>query len=217
MRMYNPEWEAIKDLDYTPQAIDAQFDLIGAEIPLDHGDILYRELVRHLPWLEGLAGAGVHPIHGAPSGRNANMVINRRVKLVLRLPPEQLESARALCGQSLELGAGTIRVGDLKTRPLTPYATLYSHFVVTGEDDEAAFLAAAQRELDALDVKAGMIPGMRRTMRVSGREVSGYSLMLHDVELIQSMRIQERGLGLYRSHGCGLFIPHKSIKEVVAH
>jgi len=215
--MYNPEWEAIKDLDYTPQAIDAQFDLIGAEIPLDHGEILHRELLRHLPWLEGLSGVGVHPIHGAPSGRNDNMVINRRVKLVLRLPLERVEAVRHLCGQSLELGAGTIRVGDLKTRALMPYATLYSHFVVTGQDDETEFLAAARQGLDALGVQAGLIPGKRRTMCVSVREVSGYSLMLHDVDLIQSMRIQEQGLGLYRSHGCGLFIPHKSIKEVAAY
>lgn len=216
MRMYNPEWEALKDLDYTPQAIDVQFDLAGAEVPLDHAEILYRELVRHLPWLEGLPGAGVHPIHGALSGRNDNMVLNRRVKLVLRLPVERVEAARALCGQALELGAGTVRIGAAKTRPLRPYTTLYAHFVVTGQTDEVAFLEAIARDLEALGAQAGLIPGKRRTMRAFGREVSGYSLMLHDVELVQSIRIQEQGLGLYRSHGCGLFIPHKSIKEVAA-
>jgi hypothetical protein len=41
----------------------------------------------------------MHPMHGAPSGRNANLVINRRVKLVLRLPLDRIERCRALVGQ----------------------------------------------------------------------------------------------------------------------
>jgi hypothetical protein len=38
--------------------------------------------------------------------------------------------------------------------------------------------------------------------------------MLHDIDLMQSLVLQERGLGLYRGYGCGIFIPHKSITAV---
>ncbi|TCJ15700.1 hypothetical protein EZJ19_06425 [Parasulfuritortus cantonensis] len=38
--------------------------------------------------------------------------------------------------------------------------------------------------------------------------------MLHDVSLEQSLQVQEQGLGRHRAYGCGLFVPHKSIKEV---
>ena len=88
MRMYSPEWEAVKNLKFTPSVLDLHYDLSGSEIPADHGPALYAELLRHLPWLADTPGAAVHPVHGAPSGRNANLVVNRRVKLycACRLP-----------------------------------------------------------------------------------------------------------------------------------
>ena len=215
MRMYNPEWEAIKDFKHAAALTDVQFDLSAGEIPADHGVGLFEQLSRHLPWLGETAGAGVHPVHGAPTGCNDNLVINRRVKLTLRLPVDRLADAEALVGAVLEAGAGPIKVGPLKMRPLLPYATLYSHFVIMASADEAQFLAEARAELDAMGVRCGLIPGRRRRMHVGDGEVEGYSLMLHDLSLQDSIRIQERGLGRYRIYGCGIFIPHKSIKEVV--
>jgi len=214
MRMYNPEWEAIKDFDYTPRFKDVQFDLSAAEIPADHAARLYEELVKHLPWLRDTPQAGVHPVLGAPTGRNDNLVINRRVKLVLRLPVERLADARSLVGRQIDPGAGPILIGPSKEKPLTPYATLYSHFVVTGSVDEADFLADVRRLLEDMGIQCGLIPGKQRKMQTPGGIVSGYSLMLHDVSLLQSLALQEVGLGLYRHYGCGTFIPHKSIKEV---
>lgn len=214
MRMYNPEWERIKAFDYAPKVKDLAFDLSAGEIPADHGYELFRELTRHLPWLAEIPGLGVHPVHGAPTGRNDNLVINKRVKLVLRLPVERLADAAALEGRVLRTSADEIVVGKLKERPLTPYATLYSPFVVTGSADEAVFFAEAAAELEKMGIKAGMICGRQRKMRLPEGEVSGFSLMLHDVDLLQSLAVQEVGLGKYRQYGCGIFVPHKSIKEV---
>lgn len=215
MRMYNAEWEAIKDFDYTPKCVDVIFDISGSEIPADHGLSLFTELVRHLPWLGDDADVGVHPVHGAPSGRNDNLVINRRVKLVLRVPVERLQDVRSLVGATINPGAGELKIGDLKEKQLTPFAYLYSHFVCMNTADEAEFLAAAHRELEAAGVKCGLIPGKKRKMSSPTGDVWGYSLMLHDIDLLQSLRIQESGLGMLRNQGCGIFIPHKSIKEVV--
>jgi CRISPR-associated protein Cas6 len=214
MRMYNPEWEAIKDFDYTAKVKDLQFDLVGMEIPADHGAALHEEIARLLPWLREIPEAGIHPVHGAPSGRNANLVINRRVKLVLRLPVDRLAAAGELVGKTIDPGAGPLGIGALKEKTLTPYATLYSHFVVLGPVEEAAFLDEASRRLDELGIQAGMIPGKRREMHTPNGVIGGYSLMLHDVSLMQSLTLQEIGLGLHRGYGCGIFIPHKSIKEV---
>lgn len=214
MRMYNPDWEAVKDLKFTPRVMDLLFDLEGREIPADHGPALYAELLRHLPWLETEPEAGIHPVHGAPSGRNANLVINRRVKLVLRLPLSRLESARDLVGKRIDPGAGELVVRDLKARNLTPYGTLYSHFVTLGTVDEAGILAAVQSQLDEMGIPCGLIPGMQRKMHTPDGEISGHTLMLHDLSLVHSLTIQEQGLGLHHAWGCGIFIPHKSIKEV---
>ena len=217
MRMYNPEWEAVKDMKFTPQVLDAQFDLSGGEIPADHGPALYAELLRHLPWLADTPEAAIHPVHGAPSGRNANLVINRRVKLVLRLPVGCLEDARTLIGKTINPGAGDLTIGLLKEKNLTPFGTLYSHFVTLGTaDDEAAILLEVRRQLDEMGIQCGLIPGMQRKMTTPDGEIKGHTLMLHDLSLEHSLVVQEQGLGLHRLWGCGIFIPHKSIKEVSA-
>lgn len=214
MRMYNPEWEAIKLFNHTPSVTDLQFDLSGLEIPADHGHALFEEIVRFLPWLRDLPTAGIHPVHGAPSGRNNNLVINRRVKLVLRLPIERVSDAQTLVGKDIDPGAGNLRIGALKEKPVTPYATLYSHFVAVDNDDEAGFLDEIHKQMQALGIGAGLIPGKPHKMHIPKRVIGGYSLMLHDIDLMQSLVLQERGLGLYRGYGCGIFIPHKSIKAV---
>jgi len=214
MRMYSPEWEAVKNLKFTPSVLDLHYDLSGSEIPADHGPALYAELLRHLPWLADTPGAAVHPVHGAPSGRNANLVVNRRVKLVLRLPVARLEEASALVGKHIDPGAGTLLVGAMKEKNLTPFGTLYSHFVTLGTADEAAILLEVRRQLDKMGIPCGLIPGMRHKMLAPDGEISGHSLMLHDLSLVHSLAVQEQGLGLHRVWGCGIFIPHKSIKEV---
>lgn len=215
MRMYNPEWQAIKDYGQQAAFVDVQFDLSPGEIPADHGVRLYEELVAHLPWLAETPGIGVHPVHGAPTGRNDNLVISRRVKLTLRLPVARLTDAEALVGAKLKTPAGTLTVGPLKKRPLLPYTTLYSHFVVMASSDEARFIDEARAELESMGVRAGLIPGKRRMMHTPEGAAEGYSLMLHDISLEDSIRVQERGLGQHRRYGCGIFIPHKSIREVV--
>lgn len=214
MRMYNPEWDAIKDLAFTPKVIDVHFDLLSGEIPADHGPALFGELQRHLPWIAETPAVAIHPVHGAPSGRNANLIINRRVKLVLRLPVERLEDARALVGKTIDPGAGPLLIGDLKEKNLTPFGTLYSHFVTLGTADEATILASVRQELDEMGIQCGLIPGMQRKMHTPDGEISGHTLMLHDLSLVHSLAVQERGLGLHHLWGCGIFIPHKSIKEV---
>lgn len=214
MRMYSPEWEAIKDLQYTPRMLDIQFDFGVGEIPEDHGPALLAELLRHLPWLGETPGVAIHPVHGAPSGRNANLVLNRRVKLVMRLPVEREADAQALSGKTIDPGAGPLLLGDGKVKHLLPHATLYSHFLSYGDCEETVLLAEARRQLDEMGIKCGMIPGRQRKMHTPEGEISGHSLMLHDLGMLDSLTVQERGLGRHHLWGCGIFIPHKSIKEV---
>jgi CRISPR-associated protein Cas6 len=215
MRLFNPEWEAIKEFEHTAKVRDAQFDLAGSELAEDHGQALFDSLTRLAPWLAGSDKSGIHPIHGAASGRGT-LVINRRAKLVLRLPLALLDAAKDLCGQSIDLGCGPIRIGDLKIKPLQPFGYLYAPFVDMGTADEERFLELAAAQLEKMGVQAGLIPGKPRKMLVPDGEVVGYSLMLHDVTLANSILIQEQGLGWNRLKGCGLFVPHKSIKEVTA-
>jgi CRISPR-associated protein Cas6 len=214
MRMFNPEWQAIKNFETVSDTHDLHFDLSPGTIPEDHGWRLSQALCALAPWLAETPGAGVHPVHAAPTGRDDNLIVNRRVKLVLRLPTARLADAARLSGQDIDPGAGRLILGAMKDKPLTPFATLYAHFVDFGLADEVEFLAAARRELDAMAIPAGLICGKRRKIVTPEGTAEGYSLMLHDLKLEHSLVIQERGLGRHRLYGAGIFIPHKSIKEV---
>lgn len=213
MRLYSPEWEAIKEFEHHAKVRDVHYALDGHELPEDHGQMLYEALLVHLPWLKDTPDAGIHTIHGAESGRGT-LVINRRARLVLRLPIPRLADAHALSGKTLDLGFGPITVGDLKEKSLLPFNYLYSSFVDMGTTDESRFLADVRAVLDELEVQGGLIPGRRRKMRTPGGDIGGYSLMLHDVSLAHSITVQERGIGRNHLLGCGIFVPHKSIKEV---
>lgn len=213
MRLFNPEWEAIKEFEHNAKVRDAQFDLSGKELPADHGQALYEALLAYLPWLADTPQAGIHSIHGAATERGT-LVINRRAKLLMRLPIPRLADARSLSGKSMDLGMGAIKIGDLKEKPLMPFGYLYSPFVDMGTTDEAEFLDRARAELDEMGIQGGLIPGKQRKMRTPDGDIGGYSLMLHDVTLAQSITVQELGIGNNRHLGCGIFVPHKSIKEV---
>jgi CRISPR-associated protein Cas6 len=213
MRLFNPEWEAIKEFQHNASVRDVQFDLAGQALPEDHAQTLYEALMVHLPWIKEMPEVGIHPIHGASSGRGT-LVINRRAKLVLRLPISRLADARSLVGKTMDLGCGPIHIGDAKEKPLMPFGDLYSTFVDLGTKDEAEFLERARAELAAMGIQAGLIPGKQRKMQASQGDIVGYSLMLHDLTLAHSITVQEHGMGGNRNLGSGIFVPHKSIKEV---
>lgn len=214
MRLINPAWEAVKEFEHHSRFRDLQFDLEGRELQADHGQLLLDALVAFLPWLSDCEDAGIHPIHGEATD-HGTLMVSRRARLWLRLPLARAEDARTLTGRELDLGCGRLRVGRMQVRPLAPFAYQYSPFVDMGTADEAIFTAAASRQLAEMDIRCGLIPGKARKMHTPDREIHGHSLMLHDLSLGDSIRLQERGIGASRLLGCGLFVPHKSIKEVV--
>jgi hypothetical protein len=59
-----------------------------------------------------------------------------------------------------------------------------------------------------------MLCGMERVIATPDRKIQARSLMLADLAVEESVRLQQRGLGPGRTLGCGLFLPHKDINEV---
>lgn len=199
----------------TVAAVDISFGVRGHAIPRDHGYSLFRALAERLEWLEAEPGAGVHPIHGTESA-SGDIFLGRRARLVLRLTPALAGRARALEGARLDVGSSLEVVDAGRIRELTPFATLYSHFVSTGAADEAEFLGRAAALLKAAGVSCGMICGKAHRACTPQGEVRGFSLLLHGLTLEQSLLVQETGLGEGRKLGCGIFVPHKSVAAVGA-
>jgi CRISPR-associated protein Cas6 len=194
--------------------IDLVFAASSPEIQKDHAQLLYTALVSEFPELADLTTIGIHQMKGADTGTGM-LCLGQRAKLLLRVGKSQTPAlTNALEGKTINLGEHAVHIGRSYTRPLTPFATLHAKRVVNGHAEEGEFFARAGTELEQMGIKCGMICGKRDQFMLPAGSVVGYNLMLHDLSPDHSMRLQSEGLGLYRQYGCGIFIPHKSIKAV---
>jgi CRISPR-associated protein Cas6 len=206
-----------KPEEYTPRMIDLQFDLVGTTIPTENARLLADALQKLLPWLSADSGTGIQHLKGAETNTgDASLNINRRTKLFLRVPKARVDDVQVLIGQTLDLAGHALQLGSFKTREFSPFANIYAHFVDTGSATEEQFVQDVMRELDGhFQLRCGFICGKRQTLQTASGPIHGYSLMLHDVPAHKSLQLQDEGMGRNRLLCCGIFIPHKSIAQVV--
>lgn len=210
-------WPEDKPEEYTPFMIDLQFDLIGSTIPADNAQLLADALLPLLPWLGKHSGSGIQHLKGAETNSgDMTLNINRRTKMLVRVPKDRVDDMQVLCGKTLDLSGHALQIGNFKTRVFSPFGNIYAHFVDTGAAGEEQFVQDVMRELDGhFKLRCGFICGKQQTLQSASGPLYGYSLMLHDVPPHKSLQIQDEGLGRNRLLGCGIFIPHKSIAPVV--
>ncbi|MCC6608054.1 MAG: type I-MYXAN CRISPR-associated protein Cas6/Cmx6 [Burkholderiales bacterium] len=199
----------IPDADF----VDLAYTLAGGRLPGDHSAALWRALARALPWLEAEERAAVLPIRAA-SVSDGSLAVNRRSRLLMRLPAPRVRAALALCGTSLAIDDAQVEVGNAMTRALIAHGTLYAHRVACPVADEAAFVRDVAEGLGALAVGGDFICGRRTAVRGPDGELAGYSLMLTGLRPAESLRLQVAGLGPHRKLGFGVFVPHRSTAAV---
>ena len=75
--------------------------------------------------------------------------------------------------------------------------------------DQSRFEVEIRRQLTAISVsdEAIVSVGKRRTIRIHGKEVVGYELIIEGLTADESIAIQTAGLGGRRHMGCGVFVP----------
>jgi len=188
--------------------IDVVFELSGGTLDAGYPYALWDELTRLVPQLGETEKVGVIPLRGAES--KEGMLLPKRAKLVLRLPQALAEVVSGLAQKQMHVSGSELRLGSCKTRPILPYSTLHAQ-LVTGAEDEVAFVAEVEASLAAMGVKAKLICGRHHTLAGNGRTISGYSLVLHDLSAEGSLLVQYAGLGNERRFGCGIFVPYKVI------
>ncbi len=82
-------------------------------------------------------------------------------------------------------------------------------------DDEAAFSQAVAEGLAALKIEAPkLLCGLAHSIAGDGAPVRARSVLLADLPLTESIRLQQNGLGTNLKIGCGIFLPHKHIASV---
>jgi len=202
--------------------LDVVYSISCKCIPMEHAHALSEALQQALPWLAEEESAGIHQVYGAESGNGWErpdtevLYLSRRQKLTLRLPKTRLEEAKSLTGQILDIGGHTLTVGELTTRNLSILPTLFARHVLgeAGQTEEE-FMAQAVTQLQAMGINVKkMMCGMEGVIPLPDGKLHTRSLMLADLELEESVKLQEVGLGSGRKLGCGLFLPQKGIKAV---
>ncbi|MDD2880220.1 MAG: type I-MYXAN CRISPR-associated protein Cas6/Cmx6 [Rhodoferax sp.] len=194
-------------------AVDVVFPVDGNSLARDHAQALQEALCRQWPWLESEVQTGIHTIKLVP-GTQAQAMLSRRTKLLLRVPTHRTPELLASAGVDLVVTDQPMRLGTPHTRELFPHATLYAYNVAATNADEVAFMADVTRELAELGIGGERVCGKRQQLTLNGGVLNTFSLMLHALAPEHSLRVQCLGLGPHRLLGCGIFIPHKSAAAV---
>lgn len=187
--------------------VDLCFRVIGKRIPVDHGYALYAAISHILPHFHDDDTAGLKLVRGRYVG-DGLLDISPHSELVLRLPADRLAHYIPLAGKRLVIDDTSLLVGVPNTRALIPSPTLHSHLVTTKNgSDQARFEAEISRQMEALNALGRFTVGERRTFKVHGKQVVGYSLLVSELSAEESITLQESGLGGRRRMGCGFFDP----------
>jgi CRISPR-associated protein Cas6 len=207
--------------DTAESFVDLQFAIQGSAVALDYADALWLAVRDILPWLADDALAGIHPLSGLSPGVG-DWNLSRRSRLTLRLARAQAAAASsALSGARLKIADNAIEVGSATVRELTHTPVIYAKFVsfvpadsanaTIGEDE---FYAACCAGFSAMGITPKVLCGKPQQAKTSSRTLSGFSVMLLELDAAATAKIQREGLGGDRKHGCGIFVPHKSVAAV---
>ena len=194
-------------------------------LPLEHMQELYDSLSEVLPQLKDDKFAGIHPINGSESGNgwersndpNELIYLSRRQKMTIRLSKEYLAEAESLVGQTINVAGYDVELGKTSIKKLSDLpTTVCRSIMIDSRMDEDDFLQWAFDELKALDITVQkMMAGKERAVQLpNGGERITRSLMVAELKLAESVRLQQHGLGEGRKLGCGIFLPQKDIKAV---
>jgi CRISPR-associated protein Cas6 len=207
------------------RAVDVSFRICGTTIPADHGYHLFSAVSRVLPTIHSDDEVGLHPISGRLSGARM-LALTPRSALTIRLACERVGEVLPLAGKTLRIGGHVLAVGVPNTHALLPKGRLYSRLVVIkGFMEPSQFMDAVRRQLKELSVSGtpalvplshasnrgsnAEAPVIRRTIRICGKEIVGFAVMVEGLSAEDSIRLQEKGLGGRRRFGCGIFVPDR--------
>jgi CRISPR-associated protein Cas6 len=206
-----------------PESIqEVSFKIQSKILPMDHGFLLAKALIKQLPWLKD-SNTGIHNIsvadgNGWMQKKDGGFYYpSKRSKLTLRITHEHLEDVKNLAGETLDLGDYQIKVIKfIGEKPLSDMPVLFAKQVAceSGSSEED-FLQLCFNQLSDIGIEVKkMMAGLESNIQTDVSTVHTRSLMVADLKKNESILLQEKGLGDHRLLGCGLFIPQKDIETI---
>jgi CRISPR-associated protein Cas6 len=194
--------------------IELSFLVMGQSLPIDHGYQLYSALSHLQASLHDLSDTSIKTISGKLD-RNKRSEINLtdRSKLLIRLPSDKIPFVYPFSGKSLTIGKHKIRLRIPEMNFLQPKSKLRSHIVVIrGYEEPNIFLEAARRQIEKLNIQANLKliakkdgTPKRKTIKVK-QTLIGFGIEASNLSEVDSIILQEKGLGGKQKMGCGVFV-----------
>lgn len=202
--------------------IELHFPVRGKTWCADQNYRLLGAIAKEHPNLHQLEGFAVNTISGI-ADKQGKIELTHDSRLSLRCPSESLLIALPLAGKTLKIGADSISLGYPEVRPLRPVSELKARLVTikhpSGNFSQVTpdwFLGACDRQLKALGIDAPVgIPAdddgqpARKALKIKGKTIVGYSVIVANLLPEQSIMLQTRGIGGKRRMGCGYFVPYR--------
>lgn len=190
------------------EMVDLTFDLSGGMLSANYPFTLWTALTQLAPALADTDRVGMLPLRLPEHTTDA---LPRRTKLALRIPTTLTEELTlALSGEQIDVDNVMLKLGMAHPRAITPFPTVHAQQVASDEP-EVQFMERIRTQLDEMRIPCNLICGMRRIIGDEHQSIQGYSLVIHDLKLEASLRLQYAGLGEARQFGCGIFVPYKII------
>ena len=209
--------------------IDLLFPAFGETIPTDHAYPLYATLAAVVPaFHEPDARLCFAPLGGTPDAPG-RLRLTDFSRLRVRLPADRIPLALPLAGKRLDIAGHSVRLGVPTVTTLTPAPSLFARLVTINDTQQkrgdSKIISTPERFLDSVRIaltKASVqaepsLPVIltgprageprRRVVRIKGRAIVGYSLLLSGLSAEDSIIVQESGLGGRTRMGCGFFLP----------
>ena len=222
--MYWQEDTDPNQVEIPDDIIDLSFKVDCPVIPVDHSWLIYDAFSEHIPWIKGTPGAGIMPLpilnegNGWYRADNADDLLNlsKRTRLTLRIPSEKQKEVEALAGKTLQVGEYAMTLTRPSAKHLSKEPNIWSHYIVANpEESEEQFLDKTIEQIKAMDIHPRKaLCGKTHEIQSTDGVLFTRSLMLAELDIYESIKLQQKGLGEHGHLGCGLFIPHKSLSAI---
>jgi len=213
-----------KDKPLSDDVLDVVFSIDCRSLPVDHAYALSQCVQKALPWFKQESLAGMHMIHVAesangwmrPDGPDQVLHPSRRSKFILRVPKPHYEQTTSLVGQTFMIDGHALTLTKASSRKLSNITTQFARYVVSQHPEtESEFIERIVSELKILQIEPKkLLCGIIRSIKMPQDELLTRSLLLADLSIAESVKLQQRGLGSHRYLGCGLFVPHKDVNQI---
>lgn len=207
--------------DLTNTHWELRYPLVGKLLPADHGYRLYGAMSRIVPIIHEQTGWRMATIGGTPNGQR-EVILTPNSRLRIRASWEQIPLFLQLVQKLLKVEHHSLVLEPPEIHPICPSKTLKARLVVIkGFQEPEPFISAVKYHLQKLGINDSnaYIPTNasgepdRKALKVHQHKVVGFSVVISELNALDSIALQIHGCGGKPKMGCGFFSPVSSLEK----